>query len=94
MNKLGMLDVWKNGISNFFAPKSAQGYLQPAMAVAGSCGSSCGAKDDKPKPATACGAGDDKPKPATACGAGDEKPKPSACGSSCGAGDDKGKPKK
>ena len=81
MNKLGMLDAWKTRASNFFAPKSAQGYLQPAMAVAGSCGSSCGVKDDKPKPATACGAGD-------------EKPKPSPCGSSCGAGDDKGKPKK
>lgn len=83
MSKLNIFDAWKNGVSNFFAPKSAQGYAQPVMAVAGACGSSCGASDDKKeeKPA-ACG---------TSCGAGDEqKPeeKPAACGASCGAGDE------
>jgi uncharacterized low-complexity protein len=74
MNKLGMLDVWKNGVSKFFAPKSAQGYLQPVFAAAGSCGASCGAGDDKPKLPSACGAGDDKPKPKpSACGADDDE---------------------
>jgi hypothetical protein len=83
MNKLNALNEWADKASAFFAPKSAQGYLQPAMAVAGSCGSSCGAGGDKPKEepkpsacGSACGAGDDKPA---------EEPKPSACG----AGDQK-----
>ncbi|MDL2229075.1 ACGX-repeat peptide [Treponema sp. OttesenSCG-928-L16] len=82
MNKLGIFDAWKNKESGFAAPNSAQGYLQPVMAAAGSCGSSCGAgdKEEKPSKPSACG---------SSCGAGDkeEKPsKPSACGSSCGAG--------
>jgi hypothetical protein len=87
MNKLEMLDAWKNGASNFFVPKNAQAYLQPTMAVPGGSGSSCGAEGDKPKPEPgACG---------SSCGAGDEKPKPKpgSCGSSCGAGDEKPKPK-
>lgn len=66
MSKINLLDAWANGVSKFFLPKSAQGYMQPAMAVAGSCGSSCGAGDDgkkEEKPA-ACGA---------SCGAGDQK---------------------
>jgi len=84
MNRLNVLDAWKEGVSKFFAPKSAQGYMQPAMAVAGSCGSSCGAGDEKKdeKP-SACG---------SACGAGDadkKEEKPAACGVSCGAGDQK-----
>ncbi|MDR1620069.1 MAG: hypothetical protein LBS18_05355, partial [Clostridiales bacterium] len=49
MSKLNVLDAWKEGVSKFFSPKSAQGFMQPAMAVAGSCGSSCGAGGDKPK---------------------------------------------
>ena len=49
--------------------------------AAASCGSACGAKDEKP---AACGAADEKPAACgasdvpAACGAGDEKP--SACG--------------
>ena len=102
MNRLNVLDAWKEGVSKFFAPKSAQGYMQPAMAIAGSCGSSCGAgdekKDEKPSACgSACGAGDaDKKeeKPAAcgaSCGASDEgkEEKPAACGASCGAGDQK-----
>jgi ACGX-repeat protein len=88
MSKLNVLDAWKNGVSNFFGGRSAQGYLnRPAFAMAssGSCGSACGAgdKDEKKeeKP-SACG---------SACGAGDKdekkEEKPSACGSACGAGD-------
>lgn len=50
--------------------------------VVSSCGSACGASDEKKeeKPSAACG---------SACGAGDEKKeeKPAACGSACGAGD-------
>lgn len=87
MSKLNVLDAWREGISNFIAPKSAQGFMQPAMAFAASCGSSCGAGDDEkkeqPKPAacgSSCGTGDDEKK---------EPPKPSACGSACGAGDQK-----
>jgi hypothetical protein len=88
MDKLNLLDAWRDGVSDFFAPKSAQGYLRPAVAAVGtSRGSSCGAGDDakdepKPKP-TACG---------SSCGAGDDakdEPKPSVCGSSCGAGEQK-----
>jgi ACGX-repeat protein len=67
MSRLNTLSEWTNKASNFFAPRSAQGYLQPAMAATGSCGSSCGAGDDKPqeepKPSacdSSCGAGDDK----------------------------------
>jgi hypothetical protein len=87
MSKLNVLDTWANGVSAFFMPKSAQGYLKPAMAVAGSCGSSCGTGDDgkkkeEPKPGASCGAGDDGNKK--------EQPKPSACG----AGDDAGKSQK
>jgi ACGX-repeat protein len=97
MGKLNLLAAWNSSPAEFFAGKSAQSFLsigQVAMAVNGTCGSSCGAKDDdkkkeQPKPG-ACGA---------SCGAGDdgkkkEEPKPSACGSSCGAGDDKRSPKK
>jgi hypothetical protein len=64
MNKLAKLNVWVNK-SGFSSLKSAQGYLNSGMAsmAAGtSCGSSCGAGDDKPKPskAASCGASDDK----------------------------------
>ncbi len=85
MNKLTNLDAWKEGVRNFFAPRSAQGYMQPVMAAAGSsCGSACGAGDEtkeEPKPAP-CGA---------SCGAADDgkaEEKPAACGASCGAADD------
>jgi hypothetical protein len=62
MNKLNTLNEWADKASAFFAPKSAQGYLQPAMAAAGSCGAGDdGKKEEKPKP-SACGAGDEKPK--------------------------------
>ncbi|MDR1579053.1 MAG: ACGX-repeat peptide [Synergistaceae bacterium] len=83
MNKLNALNDWTKKTISFLAPKSAQGYLCPAMAAAGSCGSSCGAGGDKPKDEPkpgSCGAGDDKPK---------DEPKPSACGSSCGASEQK-----
>jgi len=85
MSKLNVLDAWKDGVSNFFSTKSAQGFMQPALAVAGSGGSSCGAgyeKKDEQKP-NACG---------SSCGAGDadkKEEKPAACGASCGAGDQK-----
>lgn len=85
MSKLNSLDAWKDGVSKFFSPKSAQGFMQPAMAIAGSCGSSCGSDDEKseqPNP-SACG---------SSCGAGDDdakEEKPAACGASCGAGDQK-----
>lgn len=64
MNKLAQLNVWNNK-DGFSSPKSAQGYLNgktASMAIGASCGSSCGAGDDKPKASTtaACGAGDDK----------------------------------
>lgn len=80
MNGLKSLSGWSE-IKGFFAPRSAQGYLnsnQVLLATSG-CGSACGA-DDEPKPQpSACGAGDEpKPQP-SACGAGDD-PKPSACG--------------
>lgn len=86
MNKLNLLNGWAS-IKEYFAPRSAQGYLnsnQMLLATSG-VGSSCGSNDDDAKP-SACGAGDDKqPKP-SACGAGDDVPaKPSACGSSCGS---------
>jgi ACGX-repeat protein len=87
MSELKVLNEWADKASHFFAPKSAQGYLQPAMAAAGSCGTSCGADGGKPaeepKP-SACGAGDDKPAERPK-----EESKPSACGSACGAGDQK-----
>jgi ACGX-repeat protein len=69
------LNAWKEGSSSFFAPRSAQGFMQADFSVA--CGSSCGAGDDKKT--AACG---------SSCGAGDDK-KTAACGSSCGASDDK-----
>jgi ACGX-repeat protein len=74
-----MFDAWVNGVSKFFSAKSAQGYLRPAMAVAGPYGASDEKKEEKP---SACG---------SSCGADDEKKekKPSACGSSCGADDEK-----
>lgn len=96
MNNLNLLNGWA-GIREYFAPRSAQGYLQPNQAVlASSGGSSCGSNDGDPKP-SACGAGGapqpsscgagDAPQP-SACGAGDDsQPKPSACGSSCGSGE-------
>ena len=66
-------------MSNYYAPTSAQGYMNAGAAYSAMGGSSCGAGDEKPaeKP-SACG---------SSCGAGDEKS--SACGSSCGAGDGK-----
>jgi hypothetical protein len=83
MGKLNVPDIRADDISAFFTPKSAQGYLKPAAALAGSRGSACGAGGDKtredPKPGScgsSCGAGDD--------GGKKEQPKPSACG----AGDD------
>ncbi|MHC1681421.1 MAG: ACGX-repeat peptide [Clostridiaceae bacterium] len=64
MAKLNMLNAW-SGNSNFFSKRSAQGYLNSGKVsyVSGSCGSACGAGDDKPdsKPSScgsACGAGD------------------------------------
>lgn len=70
-------------MSNYYAPTSAQGYMNADAAYSAMGSSACGAGDEKPaeKP-SACG---------SSCGAGDEKPaeKPSACGSSCGAGDGK-----
>jgi hypothetical protein len=67
MSKLNILDAWKEGVSKFFAPKSAQGYMQTAFATAGIYASSCGAADDKEKEkpsacGSSCGAGDDKEK--------------------------------
>jgi|GEM_PF-677176 len=87
MSKLGMLDVWVNAVSSFFAPKSAHGYMQPAMAMvgAGSCSGSCSTGDEKKveeKPASCSGS----------CSAGDEKKveeKPASCSGSCSAGDEK-----
>jgi len=88
MNKLNLLNSWA-GIKEYFAPRSAQGYLnanQVILATSG-VGSACGSSDGDAKP-SACGAGDDKPAQPSACGAGDEpQPKPSACGSSCGSDD-------
>ena len=64
MAKINMLNAW-SGNSEFFGRRSAQGYLnsgKASFAVSGSCGSACGAGDDKdPKPSacgSACGAGD------------------------------------
>jgi hypothetical protein len=92
MKTLGKLNGWSNS-GDYYAPRSAQGYLNhDAVKMASSGGgSACGAGDEgsKPKP-SACGAGDDDKKPQpSACGAGDEgtAPKPSACGSACGASD-------
>lgn len=84
MNKLNLLNGWA-GIQEYFAPRSAQGYLNSHVLLATSgVGSACGSTDGDAKP-SACGAGDDQPKP-SACGAGDDpQPKPSACGSSCGS---------
>ncbi|MDR1612177.1 MAG: ACGX-repeat peptide [Planctomycetota bacterium] len=91
MSKLNVLNDWANRASAFSAIKSAQSYLCPAMAEAASCGSSCGAGDDKPAEppnpgacGSACGTGDDKPAEPPK-----EKSKPSACGSACGASDQK-----
>lgn len=79
MSKLNVLNAWKEGAQNFFASRSAQGFMgggKVALATVGAGGSACGAGDEQPKP--------------SACGAGDEtKEKPSACGSACGAGDEK-----
>jgi hypothetical protein len=86
MNGLDFVDEWANGAGKFFVSRSAQGYLQPAMAVAGPCGSSCGAGGDEKKPSacgSSCGAGDDGKK---------EKPKPSSCGAGdAGNGEEKSK---
>jgi hypothetical protein len=80
MNGLNALSGWSE-IKSFFAPRSAQSYMNSnrlAFAASG-FGSSCGSGDPKPQP-SACGAGDPKPQP-SACGAGDDpQPKPSACG--------------
>ena len=82
MNSLNSLNGWAENRA-FYAPHSAQGYLNGNVGfAASSCGSSCGSSEPKP---SACGAGDPEPKP-SACGAGDD-PKPSSCGSSCGAGE-------
>jgi len=75
MNKLNLLNGWA-GIKEYFAPRSAQGYLnanQVILATSG-VGSACASTDGDAKP-SACGAGDDP------------QPKPSACGSSCGSDD-------
>ena len=58
-------------MSNYYAPKSAQGYMNTGAVYSAMGGASCGAGDEKPeeKP-SACG---------SSCGAGDEQPKPSAC---------------
>jgi ACGX-repeat protein len=82
MSKLNLLDAWKEGVKRFFAPKSAQGYMQLAMATAGAGGSACGAGVDKKEeaPAASCGAADDGEK---------KEEKPAACGASCGASDKK-----
>lgn len=63
-------------MSNYYAPKSAQGYMNPTMSYSAMGSASCGAGDEKPeeKP-SACG---------SSCGAGDEQPKPSACGAGDG----------
>ena len=88
MNKLNLLNGWA-GITEYCAPRGAQGYLNTNRMLHATSGvsSACGSNEEKPKP-SACGAGDDdQPKP-SACGAGDDvNPKPSACGSSCGNGD-------
>ena len=88
MNKLNLLNNWA-GIKEYFAPRSAQGYLNANLVLLATSGvgSACGSTDGDAKP-SACGAGDgDQPKP-SACGAGDDpQPKPSACGSSCGSDD-------
>ncbi|TEB07914.1 hypothetical protein Psch_01469 [Pelotomaculum schinkii] len=53
MNKLGMLDAWKEN-SQFFTRRSAQSYFgtkQVAMVRSDAFGSACGASDDsKPAP--------------------------------------------
>jgi len=48
-------------MNNYYAPKSAQGYMNTGAAHSAMGGSSCGAGDEKPeeKP-SACGAGDGK----------------------------------
>lgn len=86
MNRLNLLSGWA-GIKEYFAPRSAQGYLNTNRVVLATSGggSACSTSEDQPKP-SACGAGDDKPAQPSACGAGeDPNPKPSACGSSCGS---------
>ena len=72
MNKLNLLNGWA-GIKGYFAPRSAQGYLNANQVILATSGISA-----------ACGTSEDDPKP-SACGAGDDQPKPSACGSSCGS---------
>lgn len=63
MSKLGILNAWNEGASNFLSKNSAQSYMG-AMATIGTCGSACGAGDEQPAPKpTACG---------SACGAGDK----------------------
>jgi len=88
MSNLKSVNGW-TGDSEYVSRTSAQSYLASGSAkmTSSGCGSSCGSKDDKPKPSS-CGAGDSEPKP-SACGAGDSNPKPSACG----AGDGDSKPK-
>jgi len=63
-------------MKGYYAPKSAQGYMNTEAAYSAMGGSACGAGDEKPveKP-SACG---------SSCGAGDEQPKPSACGAGDG----------
>lgn len=82
MSNLNKVKGW-TGDSEYVSRTSAQSYLASGSAKmnSSSCGSSCGSKDDKPKPSS-CGAGDSEPKP-SACGAGDgdSKPKTSSCGS-------------
>ncbi|MGL5435474.1 MAG: hypothetical protein ACRDBO_08775 [Lachnospiraceae bacterium] len=56
-------------MNNYYAPKSAQGYMNPQKAYSAMGGASCGAGDEKP---SSCGAGDEQPKPSS-CGAGDGK---------------------
>jgi len=88
MNKLNLLNGWA-GIREYFAPRSAQGYLNSKQLLLATSGgsSACGSGDDDQKP-SACGAGDDNQPQPSACGAGnDDNPKPSACGSSCGSDD-------
>ncbi|MGL5513183.1 MAG: hypothetical protein ACRDBM_08165 [Sporomusa sp.] len=59
-------------MSNFYAPKSAQGYMNSGLTYSAMSGTACGAGEEKP---SACG---------SSCGAGDEQPKPSACGAGDG----------
>lgn len=84
MSRLNVLNAWKEGVGDFFALKSAQGYMRPLMTVACSCGAGDEKRDEKPSACgSACG---------SSCGAADDgkkEEKPAACGASCGAGDQK-----